>query len=236
MRESNYIVQGGEHILLQTGVILIGQTPRPDYEEYLKKHLPIGTQMHIKGVLDELSFESIQSLPKDHGEEVLTTLARDGRQITVAARHIHQRIPELICALEKIGADLIILLCTGEFPEYPSHVPLLLPSRILTMNAVAIAEGKRISVIVPLSEQCAQLSKRWSTAGIHPTMHVLSPFHEYLSMHDLSNEISSHTPALVVLDCMGYSEAVKEILQKEVCLPVMAARSLLGHVLEEITS
>ncbi len=220
---------------MKTGVILIGQTPRQDYEEYLRAHLPDGARLDIRGALDELSSEIIQNLPQNTGEEILTTLDKDGSQITVAARHIHQRIPCLIKDLETKGADFIVLLCTGEFPLFHSHVPLLFPSRILTLNAVAMAPNRTVSVIVPLAKQCEQLAQRWSEVGVHPVMHVLSPFQEYNNLENLSQEIMSHAPALVVLDCMGYSATIKNTLQKETNLPVLAARTLLGHVLQEIT-
>jgi protein AroM len=222
-------------MVFKAGAILIGQTPRPDYEAYLNEHLPAGTQIYMVGALDELSKEAILSLPNEPDEEVLTTLARDGAQITIAARHIHERIPRLIHDLEAISTNLIILMCTGEFPDYPSRVPLLLPSRILTLNAVALAAGKRLSVVVPLLEQCDQLSKRWEAAGIHPQMHVFSPFDEAADVDVLCKEIRLHNPSLVILDCMGYRDDMKKKLLELLQRPVMSARSLLGHLLEEIT-
>ncbi len=223
-------------MLRQTGVILIGQTPRPDYEAFLRLHLPNDTKILMKGALDRLALKDIEALSRLPGEEILTTLSREGEQITVAARHIHERIPKLIRELETDGVDFIIVLCTGEFPALSSHVPLLLPSRILTFNAMALVQEETVSVVIPLEEQRDQMHSRWSAAGIHSVLHVLSPFQKQQKIADLIEEIRRTKPSLIVLDCMVYNDEIKSFIRDQVNLPVIAARSLLGHVLAELTA
>lgn len=217
------------------GILLIGQSPRPEYESYFRNYLPDDAVMITVGALDQLSLAEIEAFTVQSGEEVLATLSRDRVPITVPAREVNCRIPEKIVCLEAKGVDLIVLACTGEFPPFQSKVPLLLPSEILTKNVVALAAGKQVIVLIPLPEQVGQLGSRWSAAGVSPVMVPVSPFTQRENLSGILREINQAEAALIVLDCMGYDPEMKEAARTYTGKPVMAARTLLGKVIAELT-
>jgi len=216
------------------GAILIGQTPRKDYEELLNGCLSENDELIMLGALDDLNLAEIQQLKPIEGEGVLATLSRENMPIVVSEQEVIKRIPEKIRIMEKKGASLIVIICTGQFPEFNAKVPIVFPSKVLLHNVKVIAEGKKVGVIVPLDEQKTQLKPRWVQAGVEPVFGVVSPFTENVVMKDSVKKLTEQDVMLIVMDCMKYDQQIKEEVMALSGKPVIAARTLLTKYLSEL--
>ena len=70
-------------------------------------------------------------------DDTLVTRMQDGVEVQVAKRHV---IPRLQACIDRLGAevDVIVLLCTGHFPEFRSVVPLLEPQGLVDRIVQAV--------------------------------------------------------------------------------------------------
>ncbi|MGI5839508.1 MAG: AroM family protein [bacterium] len=216
------------------GALLIGHSPRADFDEYFHACLPPGGELLTIGALDDLTTAQIQTLPIRSGEDVLATITRDKVPVTVPTEAVHARMPEKLAFLEANGADIVVVCCTGDFPFLQSRVPLFLPSEILTKVVAAVAAGKKISVLIPIAEQAEQLRPRWVAAGLDPVFHTVSPFTEPESLADAGRKCAAENTAIVVMDCMGYTRAMKDTVRRSAGKPVISARTILARVIAEL--
>lgn len=216
------------------GALLIGHSPRADFDEYFRACLPPGGELLQVGALDDLTTAEIQSIPIREGEDVLATITRDQVPVTVPTEAIHARMPEKLAFLEKNGVDIAVVCCTGEFQFLHSAVPLFLPSEILTKTVAAVAAGKKISVLIPLAEQAEQLRPRWVAAGLDPVFHTVSPFTQKEALADAGRQCAAEDTAIVVMDCMGYDQAMKDTVRQAAGKPVVSARTILAKVIAEL--
>jgi len=78
----------------------------------------LGSDVEIieRGALDGLTPEEIKNFYPEANDWVLITRMRDGTEVKIAKKHVIERMKRCTSDLED-GVDMIILLCTGEFPE-----------------------------------------------------------------------------------------------------------------------
>jgi len=217
------------------GVLLIGQTPRKDYEEVFSQCLSEGDELIMEGILDGFSAQELKSLNSSGKGPVLTTLDRNGDQIVIAEHEITDRMPEKIQGLRARGADLVVVVCTGKFPEQNIDIPVIFPDKVLRYNTKAVAEGKNVAIFVPLSEQKEQLKSRWTDIGINPVIHVVSPFTDNVELsRELIDDLNEKDVSLIVLDCMRFDRKAKERIQAVTGKPVICAKTILIKVVSEL--
>jgi protein AroM len=216
------------------GVLLIGQTPRSDYQEFFQSCLPDRGRVLMAGALDELTLEEIKDFSYAEGEPVLATASREGVPIVVPAEEVHRRLPDKVRFLEQGGADIIVVTCTGQFPFLKSRVPLVLPSEVLAHNCLALARDNQVGVLVPLAEQISQLREKWVAIGLDPLFYAVSPFTQKDQVAEAGEVLAAQGAGLIIMDCMGYEQWMKDAVRKASGKPVIAARTLLAKIVTEL--
>ena len=212
------------------GVLTIGQAPRDDVLPQVMPHLPAGTRIVQAGALDGLSEEAIAALAPGPDEYVLTSRLRDGRAVTMAREKIVPLMQERIAALEAQGANPILILCTGEFPPFRSRALLVEPERLLP----ALVRGlgvRRLGVLVPLPEQIDAVAARWRAIGVEPAVAAGSPYGPATRVAEAARSLRGRPLDLVVMDCMGYTEAHRDLVRAQIDRPVMLASSAVARVI-----
>ena len=215
----------------KVGFVTIGQVPRDDILGDIGPLLR-GVEIVEAGALDGLSHSELAELAPGPGEAPLVSRLRHGSPVVVSGERIE---PLLKRSVEKVlaqGADLVALLCTGEFPGLEGS-SLLLPSRILYHFVSSITTPKaRAGIIVPLAEQKASSEERWGplcgdlmVASISPYPHLEANLGEIESWPERD---------LVVMDCLGYSQEAKERVKRIVNCPVVLPRTLLARAILEL--
>lgn len=217
------------------GILLIGQTPRKDYERIFSECLNEGDELMMEGILDEFSTQELKKMGAKENDPVLTTLDRYGNQIIIADHEIVNRMPEKIQKLKAKGADMVVVVCTGEFPDVNIDIPIIIPDKVLRYNTKAIAEGKNVAIFVPLEEQKVQMKSRWLDVGVTPVIHAVSPFTDQIEIsQDIIDDLNEKGIALVVLDCMKFNQADKNKIRETIGKPVICAKTLLIKIVSEL--
>ena len=217
------------------GVITIGQAPRRDMVPEMRTWLPADS-LHERGALDGLDREAIALLAPTDGDESLTTLLVDGSSVVVGRAGLLDPIQAHIDNLERIGVDVTLVVCTGEFPPFRHTKPLLMAERLLTLGVAAVVNDAPVGIICPLPEQ--EQDSRTKFADHLPGLVVASatPYADGTGgIEDAARRLAEGGAHVLVLDCMGYTQQHRRAASEASGLPVILARSVVGRLAAELT-
>ena len=177
------------------GAITIGQAPRDDIMTVMTPHLPERLEVLQHGALDDLDGTAIAALRPDLSKEreegdkaqhsgssieydVLVSRMRDGSEAMMTHGGVVPLMQQKVDALEAADAELIVLLCGGDFPELHSNRIILHPGKLLRGAVESVAHGARLGIVMPSDVQVNAASEmprydgvptRCSSPTVHPT-------------------------------------------------------------------
>ncbi|MFB9134660.1 AroM family protein [Vibrio sp. AK197] len=208
------------------GIVTIGQAPRVDLHDDLSVLLGDGVRLSEMGALDGLTLEMIeQRYPIMPGDYVLVSRMQDGQQVRIGESSL---TPLLVAAVERMKRqkpDLIVVLCTGDLPEFShdSSILVLSPKRMVQHFFSSLGDELDLTVMSPDEAQVEQTKARWRDNGYQVNCVVGSPYLEDGSRATGAMQARELKGSLMYLDCMGYSLAqckqVSEISGKNVITP-----------------
>lgn len=216
------------------GLVTIGQTPRPDLEQVFHTYVP-GVTISLIGALDGLSREQIHQLRGNAGECPLLCKLQDGSVDEVSLPALTPYIEHAAHRLAEQGAQLIVVLCTGAFPEIACSVPVLLPGRVLPAVVQGISRTWHIAVVTSVEGQVPFAQAKWEEAGFRSDTTWASP---YLVEHTKKalNELRHSQAEMVILDCFGHDDAYRRVFVHAMHRPVLVAQTLIARIAGEILS
>ena len=212
--------------------VTIGQAPRIDLVPEILERLDGKVETQEFGALDDLSREEIAAMHPPAGETSLCTRLRDGSEVVIGKRHTQARLQELIDRLDGQGFDAITLLCTGYFPELHSQRTLFVEAqRVVDATVDALSLGCRnLGIMVPLERQIAESHVK-STDERRITGSYYSPYAEDRLEH-AARELKDCD--LIVMHCMGYSEAMRARAAEVVDKPILLARRIVTGAVQQL--
>jgi protein AroM len=216
------------------GAITVGQSPRIDVVSEII-NLCGGVELDERGALDGLSDEEIQRLSPEQGDYVLVTRLKDGRSVRIAKKHILTRMQLHIDDLIQQGAAGILLLCTGEFPGFRCSKPILYPQRLLQYFVASVANDKVVGVLSPDASQIPQSSRRWRENGVaNVVVQPANPYGDPEQVLDAGKNLKQQGAEVIVMDCIGYTCAMKEQIKQSTGLPVVLPRTIAARTVSEL--
>ena len=237
------------------GAITIGQAPRDDIMTVMTPHLPERLEVLQHGALDNLDRTAIAALRPDLSKElteddsppgntieydVLVSRMRDGSEAMMTHDAVVPLMQQKIDLLEAEGAELIVLLCGGHFPELCSNRIIVHPGKLLRGAVESVAHGAKLGMVMPAAAQVGAARQdaaiRWGAREVFVTHG--SP---YLPEADLAvewqrvgKELGQQHVDLVFLNCMGMSEQMKSTIRQGTGKPVMLLSSMLARAITEL--
>jgi len=222
------------------GMITIGQSPREDIVSVMRNHLTQETEILQRGALDDLDLSMVAGLCPRPGQPTLVTRMRDGTEVKVTHEAVLPLMQKGIDALEKEGAGLIVLLCTGAFPELQSERMILRPGKLLHGLITVLVDGARLGVVMPSASQVPSPEERWEERWGASDVIVTSasPYAEpeirAKEWKRAAEELKERGVDLVYLGCMGMDEEMKGIVQQVTQKPVILASSVVARMVDEL--
>lgn len=219
-------------------VISIGQSPRDDLTGELAAYLPSGTALVERGALDGLSAPDIAGLRPEDAADTLTSRLRDGRSVVLGMPQLVPLLERAISAAEQEGAEVSLLVCTGSFPPLRHRRPLLDAERLLTRGVSALLQGcGTFGVVVPLAAQQETFAARWRSVLNMPVIaEAADPYsgsaHETIPA--AAARLAARGAEMMLLDCMGFTEAARQAAADRAQKPVLLARSVVGLAAGEL--
>lgn len=243
---------------MKIGGLTIGQAPRDDVAREFQEAAGESVELIQAGALDGLTKEAIAAYAPDPARPgvVLVTRLLDGTEVALDEALILPLLQAGIGRLEEAGVSSIALFCTGEFPPLETSVPLLRPDRILAhfLRSVAGEEDEsgdtgdagdadglagtgrpRIVAVVPSPLQIDEMKRKWARRGLAVEACALSPYSSTpAQVEAVARAVALMEPTLVVLDCIGYTRAMKRAFIDACHAPVVLARTVLGRAAAEL--
>lgn len=216
------------------GTLTIGQSPRVDLVPELKAMLGDDVEVIEEGALDGLTLDDVKRFYPAPGDYVLVTRMADGTAVKIAEKHILPRMQEGLARLVDRGAEIIALVCTGEFPHFDCDRLVIRPQGVLYNVTSAVAADSRLGVIIPDNDQVPQGVNRWSEAAAGVQVVAASPYGEVQAVEQAAHALKAWGARIVVMDCIGYTLAMKDRVRDITGAPVILARSILARVLREL--
>lgn len=214
------------------GAVTVGQSPRDDVMAEMRRVLGVGVQILQVGALDEVSGVELSTSGATGDGRVLVSRMRDGTEVKIGEAFIVPRVQRCIESLED-RVQAIVLLCTGSFPSLRSSTPLLFPDRILRHLVIAVGAG-RLGVLTPAPEQVGAQRERWRCVVPHVVVHAASPYGPPDHIRRAAGALARAGVDLLVMDCIGYTHAMKKELQAALGCPIVLASSMVARVLGEL--
>jgi len=214
------------------GFLTIGQAPRPDILDSMFGSSP-GWALEL-GALDGLSRCQIAALEPAAGEQPLVTRLSSGEEVTVAKERL---LPYLQRAADEAvhrGATLLVVLCTGTFSSLRAPVPIIYPDRILVNTVNALLPQGTLGVLMPHPGQRGAMERKWALPGRRFVGAAASPYDPSAELARIAEALAGEGADLIVLDCMGFTRAMKRAVAQASRRPVVLANRLVGRVIEEL--
>ncbi|MFU0832448.1 MAG: AroM family protein [Oscillospiraceae bacterium] len=221
---------------MKIGAITIGQAPRTDVTKDIMDIFNGKIELLQRGGLDGLTAEQISSMKPGPDDYVLVSRLCDGSSVTFAERFILPRLQECIDELEAEGVRLIMFFCTGSFPDsLTSNVPIVYPCDILNRMVPLLSKQSNIVAVTPSPLQVEQCEQKWKNYVKNVKVIPASPYGSWASLEQAADEIKNMDADLVVLDCIGFTQEMKNMFSKRTGKLVVLPRTLLARVISELT-
>ena len=142
---------------------------------------------------------------------------------------------QAINELEANGAELIIFFCTGTFPDsIQASVPLIYPCDILHRIVPLLTKTSDIIAITPSSLQIRQNEEKWRGYVKHCKALAASPYGPWTDLQTAAQQAKELPGDLIVLDCIGFDQKMKDMFAQESGKHVVLPRTLLARVISEL--
>jgi protein AroM len=213
--------------------ITIGQTPRDDVAGELEKVLGPDMRVVQAGALDALTRAEIDTLAPTADDDALITRLRDGADVIVGKSRI---LSHLQACLDRLAdaTEASAILCAGVFPAFRSPHPVVMPERCMAAMVDAAFDGRRLGVIVPIAQQRESYGARWSRVDPRAAVVVASPYDDPARLVDASEALRRAGVSLVVMECMGFTSGMKQIVRDVTGVPALIPATVLARVLAEL--
>lgn len=214
--------------------VTIGQSPRDDVLPEILAQTRAPISVTERGALDGLDDDAIAALAPRPGEERLATRLRDGREVLLGKPAIDRRLHAIMAELDESGFDLLVLLCTGQFSRFSTRTPFLEPQHTVDHFAQGLAYGaERIGIVLP---NAAQIDEFHGIPGVATRAVGASP---YLPGCEAALREAGAALAgvdLIVMHCIGYTEAMRQVVKQASARPVLVSRRLVAHAIDMLLS
>ena len=219
----------------KVGILTIGQSPRKDATPSIRRILGDDVEIVERGALDRITPDKLHEISPDGTEKTYISKLRNGDSVKIGKTKLLPLLQEELTQLER-DVDVVLMLCTGEFPTLKATKPILYPDKILHHFTQAILpQGSPLGLIIPLEEQRDFLKEKWGDSGFTLEVEVASPYEES-DFDGAARRLKEKGVSMIVLDCMGYNDEQKQQVKKISELPVMLSRTLAARIAKEYIS
>lgn len=216
------------------GLLVIGQSPRPDLEAAFAHVLGNAADLRLMGALDHLDHDGIAAVaPRDDKDTLYTTLP-DGRSVLISKAAVTEGMTRRLAELDQLGADVAVVCCTGRFPGLSASGVHFASDLLSGAVAGALPHGGRLGIFLPTAAQAAEGHKRWEREGRESVSVALSPDADDATIETAAREMATHAPDIVVHDCISYKPHARDLARAIHGQPTLLAVSVAARFAAEL--
>ena len=216
------------------GVVVVGQSPRPDIVAQLRAVIPADIAIALRGALDGMSRDEIAKLKPANGYDALFTRLPSGEAVKISKQAVERRALVVVDAFAAQGVTAAMMCCTGDFPLLEGQPAVVLPSAVLAGIVHGLLRRGRLGLFVPIPDQVGTLDQKWRRDGIEIVSVPMTPGGAEEEIAGAVEQMGALSPDLVVLDCMSYTQVLKDRVRQGLRAPVILGISAAARVVSEL--
>ncbi|MFY9993770.1 MAG: AroM family protein [Leclercia sp.] len=217
-------------------ILTIGVVPVSEVLPLLTEHVS-EQQITHHSLLGKLSREEVmEDYAPEAGDVLLPTLLCDGGLANVSLRKIERALQSVIEVLDNQGYDVILLMSTANITGLVARKAILLePMRIIPPLVGSIVDSHQVGVIVPIPELLENQSQKWQGLVNAPLLAVANPIWDSeATLIDAGRDLLDRGADVLMLDCLGFHQRHRDLLQKTLDVPVLLSNVLVARLASEL--
>ncbi len=217
-------------------ILTIGVVPMNEVLPLLTEYID---EQHIThhSLLGKMSREDVMAdYAVEPGDDPLLTLLNDNQIAHVSRQKVERDLQSVVEVLDNQGYDVIILMSTAAIKSMAARNSILLePLRIIPPLVASIVDGHQVGVIVPVAELLAAQEKKWQVLQMPPVYSLANPVHgSEQQLIDAGQALLDQGADVIMLDCLGFHQRHRDILQQELDVPVLLSNVLIARLASEL--
>ena len=217
-------------------ILTIGVVPVSEVLPLLTEHVSEQQITHLS-LLGKMSREEVmEDYAVEAGEDPLATLLSDGKLAHVSRQKIERSLQGVIEVLDNQGYDVILLMSTAPIKGLTARNAILLePMRIIPPLVASIVDGHQVGVIVPIEELMDNQEAKWHVLEKVPLYALTNPFWDSeAKLIAAGQELIDRGADVLMLDCLGFHQRHRDLLQKALDVPVLLSNVLMARLASEL--
>lgn len=217
-------------------ILTIGVVPMSEVLPLLTEYID---EQHIThhSLLGKMSREDVMAdYAVEPGDDPLLTLLNDNQIAHVSRQKVERDLQSVVEVLDNQGYDVIILMSTAAIKSMAARNSILLePLRIIPPLVASIVDGHQVGVIVPVAELLAARRKKWQVLQMPPVYSLANPVHgSEQQLIDAGQALLDQGADVIMLDCLGFHQRHRDILQQALDVPVLLSNVLIARLASEL--
>ncbi|EAM6923243.1 AroM family protein [Salmonella enterica subsp. enterica serovar Enteritidis] len=217
-------------------ILTIGVVPMSGVLPLLTEYID---EQHIThhSLLGKMSREDVMAdYAVEPGDDPLLTLLNDNQIAHVSRQKVERDLQSVVEVLDNQGYDVIILMSTAAIKSMAARNSILLePLRIIPPLVASIVDGHQVGVIVPVAELLAAQEKKWQVLQMPPVYSLANPVHgSEQQLIDAGQALLDQGADVIMLDCLGFHQRHRDILQQALDVPVLLSNVLIARLASEL--
>ncbi len=217
--------------ILTIGVVPV-QTILPLLTEHISEQQI--THFSLLGKMDPQ--EALTEYRVEQGETPLPTRLCDGSIAMVSREKVERDLQSVIEVMDNQGYDVILLMSTADIRGLNARNAILIePQRIIPPLVASIVDGHQVGVIVPIPELMQPQQLKWSVLEKTPFYTLAHPYEATESeLVAAGKELIEQGADVLMLDCLGFHQWHRDLLQKSLDVPVLLSNVLVARLASEL--
>ncbi|HGY0273203.1 TPA: AroM family protein [Salmonella enterica subsp. enterica serovar Napoli] len=217
-------------------ILTVGVVPMSEVLPLLTEYID---EQHIThhSLLGKMSREDVMAdYAVEPGDDPLLTLLNDNQIAHVSRQKVERDLQSVVEVLDNQGYDVIILMSTAAIKSMAARNSILLePLRIIPPLVASIVDGHQVGVIVPVAELLAAQEKKWQVLQMPPVYSLANPVHgSEQQLIDAGQALLDQGADVIMLDCLGFHQRHRDILQQALDVPVLLSNVLIARLASEL--
>ncbi|WP_109336739.1 AroM family protein [Salmonella enterica] len=217
-------------------ILTIGVVPMSEVLPLLTEYID---EQHIThhSLLGKMSREDVMAdYAVELGDDLLLTLLNDNQIAHVSRQKVERDLQSVVEVLDNQGYDVIILMSTAAIKSTAARNSILLePLRIIPPLVASIVDGHQVGAIVPVAELLAAQEKKWQVLQMPPVYSLANPVHgSEQQLIDAGQALLDQGADVIMLDCLGFHQRHRDILQQALDVPVLLSNVLIARLASEL--
>jgi len=217
-------------------ILTIGVVPVSEVLPLLTEHVSEQQITHLSLLAGVSREEVMEDYAIGTGEDPLPTLLSDGELAHVSHQKIERALQGIIEILDNQGYDVILLMSTAPISGLVARNSILLePMRIIPPLVASIVDGHQVGVIVPIEELLDTQANKWKVLQKMPLFALANPIWDSeTKLIAAGRELLDQGADVLMLDCLGFHQRHRDLLQKALDVPVLLSNVLVTRLASEL--